>query len=173
MYSYMQYIWICGLIKASFKWLLTSQLPVYYNLKPFVIFCFLQLLQYVLVHHHTELLKAVGEYELHYILATYHQVQLKCKYLLPIWQLLILVSVFNGINIYFPHSCIEDYRSGPYTAIFSGHTSASFDINITNDNVVESNEYFILWINPLTLPVGSTIGYPSQARVTITNDDCK
>ena len=78
------------------------------------------------------------------------------------------------INIYLPHSCIEDYRSGPYNARFySGRTSGSFYITITNDNVVESTEYFILRINPDTLPVGVSIGSPSQATVTITNDDCK
>lgn len=76
--------------------------------------------------------------------------------------------------MYLPHSCTEDYRSGPYTAVFSSRSSSAvFYITITNDNVVENNEYFVLRINPLTLPVGISVGNPSQTTVTIANDDCK
>ena len=55
---------------------------------------FIQLLLYVLVHHRTELLKAVGEYKLHCIIAIHYQLQVMCKYLALMQQLLILVSVF-------------------------------------------------------------------------------
>ena len=48
-------------------------------------------------------------------------------------------------------------------------TEVSFNISITNDNIVEGNENFTLSIVPSILQVGK----PSQAVVTIIEDDSK
>ena len=87
-------------------------------------------------------------------------------------QLLILVSVFKITDLLHFYT---DYRSGPYTVIFpAGSTSASLYINITDDNIVENNENFVLYIDPLTLPFGTyIISYGSQITVTIYDNDSK
>ena len=67
-----------------------------------------------------------------------------------------------------------DYTSGPYTVTFApGQTSATFDIPITDDMILEGDENFMLTINPSLLPNGVTVGDSGQATVTIVNDDCK
>ena len=71
-------------------------------------------------------------------------------------------------------SYTEDYRSGPYTATFSsGVTSYVFNIPITDDNVVESTESFILAIEPILLPAGISFSSYPQATVTISDYDGK
>ena len=66
-----------------------------------------------------------------------------------------------------------DYDSGPYTVSFpAGMTSISFDVPITDDNILENNEQFHL-IFSNTLPDHVTIGNPSQTIVTITDNDSK
>ena len=67
-----------------------------------------------------------------------------------------------------------DYGSGPYTVTFpAGETSASFDIPINDDDILEVNEDFMLTIDPSSLPTGGTVGNPGQATVTIVDDDRK
>ena len=67
-----------------------------------------------------------------------------------------------------------DYSSGPYNVTFpAGETSVQFSVMIYNDNILEGNENFTLTINPSSLPSGVTVGDPSQATVTIVNDDSK
>ena len=67
-----------------------------------------------------------------------------------------------------------DYTSGPYTVIFpAGQTTATFNIPINDDMILEGNENFILTINPSSLPDYVTCGTPGEATVTIVNDDCK
>ena len=62
-----------------------------------------------------------------------------------------------------------DYGSGPYTVVFSaGSTSASLNISITNDNIVEMNETFALTITPTNDVM--TVD-PDDAVVTIVDDD--
>ena len=69
-------------------------------------------------------------------------------------------------------SYTEDYRSGPYSVTFSsGSTSSSVYINITDDNVIESAESFILTIDPNSLSTGISLGVNRQATVTISDDD--
>ena len=69
-------------------------------------------------------------------------------------------------------SYADDYRSGPYTVTFSsGSTSRSFYITITDDNVIEYPESFLLTIDPDSLPTGISLGSRPQATVTISNDD--
>ena len=65
-----------------------------------------------------------------------------------------------------------DYSSGPYTATFSpGVTCVSCDVLITNDNVLEDNEEFNLFIDSTMLSTGVTVSNPGQATVTIFDDD--
>ena len=67
-----------------------------------------------------------------------------------------------------------DYGSGPYTVTFpAGVTSASFDIPINNDDILEGSENFTLTINPSSVPTGVTVGNPGQATVTIVDNDRK
>ena len=67
-----------------------------------------------------------------------------------------------------------DYHSGPYTVTFpAGATMATFNIPITDDNILERRENFILTINLSSLPGGVTRSDPGQTTVTIFNDDCK
>ena len=66
-----------------------------------------------------------------------------------------------------------DYTSGPYTVTFpAGQTTATFDVPINDDNILEGNENFMLTIDP-TLPTGVTVGDPNEATVTIVDNDCK
>ena len=61
-----------------------------------------------------------------------------------------------------------DYTSGPYTITFlAGQTTATFDVPINDDNVIEGNENFMLTIDSSSLPTGLTVGDPGQAAVTI------
>ena len=67
-----------------------------------------------------------------------------------------------------------DYTSGPYTVTFpAGQTTATFDVPINDDNILEGNENFILTIDGTSLPTGITRGSPGEATVTIVDDDCK
>ena len=64
-----------------------------------------------------------------------------------------------------------DYTSGPYTVTFpAGQTTATFNVPITDDMILEGDENFILTINE-TFHV--FLGTPSEATVTIVDDDCK
>ena len=66
-----------------------------------------------------------------------------------------------------------DYTSGPYTVTFAaGQTTATFNVPITDDMILEGNENFMLTINQ-TLPDGVTRGTPSEATVTIVDNDGK
>ena len=66
-----------------------------------------------------------------------------------------------------------DYDSGPYTVTFlAGSTTATFNVPINDDDILEGNETFMLTIDP-SLPDGVTRGTPSEATVTIVDDDRK
>ena len=66
-----------------------------------------------------------------------------------------------------------DYTSGPYTVtIPAGQTTATFNIPIINDDILEIDENLMLTINS-SLPDGVTRGTPSEATVTIVDDDRK
>ena len=66
-----------------------------------------------------------------------------------------------------------DYTSGPYTVKFPARdTTATFNIPINNDDILEGDETFMLTIDP-SLPTGVKLGTPSEATVTIMNDDCE
>ena len=63
-----------------------------------------------------------------------------------------------------------DYTSGPYTVTFpAGQTTATFNVPITDDMILEGNENFMLTINQ-TLPTNVTRGTPNEATVIIYDD---
>ena len=67
-----------------------------------------------------------------------------------------------------------DYISGPYNVtIPAGDTSASFDISITDDGLVEDDESFRVAITSESLPYLVSRGNPGVAMVTIVSDDGK
>ena len=67
-----------------------------------------------------------------------------------------------------------DYSSGPYVVTFpAGVTRVSFAVVVTNDNILEGDEKFNLVIDPSPLPISVTVSNPTQATVTIYDDDGK
>ena len=52
-------------------------------------------------------------------------------------------------------------------------TSASFNVSITDNNILEIDENFELVIDMSSLPIGVTVGIPAQVTVTIVDDDSK
>ena len=67
-----------------------------------------------------------------------------------------------------------DYTSGPYTVTFpAGSTTATFDVPINDDNILDGDEDFILTIDQTSLPTGVTRGSLGEATVTIVDDDGK
>ena len=67
-----------------------------------------------------------------------------------------------------------DYTSGPYTVTFpAGQTTATFDVPINDDNILEGNEDFMLTIDETSLPTGVTRGNPGEVTVTIVDNDRK
>lgn len=72
--------------------------------------------------------------------------------------------------------CCEgnDYTSGPYNVnIPAGLTRVQFDVPITNDNILESNETFILNIMSNSVPDKLIISDPRESTVTIVDNDSK
>ena len=67
-----------------------------------------------------------------------------------------------------------DYDSGPYTVIFpTGQTTATFDVSINDDDILEGEENFILTVDEGSLPAGVTRGTPNETLVSIVDNDCK
>ena len=65
-----------------------------------------------------------------------------------------------------------DYKSGPYTITFpAGVTTASFNIPITDDNILEKIEDIQIEINVSSLPSRVSVSNPGQATVTIVDND--
>ena len=65
-----------------------------------------------------------------------------------------------------------DYHSGSYHIIFaSGIIQAAFNISITDDNILEINETFVVTIDESSLPSGVVVGKQNQTRVIIIDDD--
>ena len=52
-------------------------------------------------------------------------------------------------------------------------TSASLNISLINDDVLENNENFFLTINEDSLPTSITAGTTDRTIVNIVDDDCK
>ena len=67
-----------------------------------------------------------------------------------------------------------DYIPGPYNVtIPAGHTSVSFNIQITDNDIVEDDKIFSVAISPESLPYLVSRGNPGEAMVTIVSDDGK
>ena len=65
-----------------------------------------------------------------------------------------------------------DYDSGPYTVTFpAGQTTATLNVPITDDMILERDENFMLTINSSSLPTAVTRGTPGEVTVTIVDDD--
>jgi len=68
----------------------------------------------------------------------------------------------------------NDYSPGPYIlTIPSGDISISFNISITDDNILEIMEEFFLSIDLLSLPDGVTVGNKGNITVVIVDNDRK
>ena len=68
----------------------------------------------------------------------------------------------------------DDYIPGPYTVTFpAGVTSATFDVAIISDNLLENDETFLLTINQSLLPSRVIPGSPGTVPVSIVDDDSK
>ena len=67
-----------------------------------------------------------------------------------------------------------DYDSGPYTVtIPAGQTTATFNVPITDDMILEGSENFMLTIDETSLPDDVTRGTPGEATVNIVDNDGK
>ena len=70
------------------------------------------------------------------------------------------------------HISDADYNTGPYTVTFpAGINRTLLSVTISDDNTVEENENFILFIDRSSLPNNVAIGDRSQTTVTIVDDD--
>ena len=69
----------------------------------------------------------------------------------------------------------SDYVSGPFNVtIFAGQTNVSFPVPITNDDIYEQNEEFILTIDQSSTLSGVLIGSSNTTTVVIMDkSDCK
>ena len=67
-----------------------------------------------------------------------------------------------------------DYDYGQYSiTIPADVASLQFIISINNDDLMEGNKYFSLFINTEALPLGVYRGHPYASLVTIIDDDSK
>ena len=67
-----------------------------------------------------------------------------------------------------------DYHSGPYTVpVPAGQTHTTFGVPLTDDNCYEGNENFVITIHSSPLLNRVTPGNPTQATVTIVDNDSK
>ena len=81
------------------------------------------------------------------------------------WLIILYIKTLGGN---------EDYASGPYTAMFpAGVTHVTISIPVVDDNIFEGNENVTVSIDLLSLPSYVTILNPSEAVVTILDNDGK
>ena len=68
----------------------------------------------------------------------------------------------------------SDYEYGPYTVTISaGEIDTLFDLPVIDDNLLEGNEHFDLFIIPRFLPDRVTRGDLGRTTVTIVDDEGK
>ena len=82
------------------------------------------------------------------------------------------------ISITFYYNCTwysGDYSIGPYSVyVAAGVTNISFGIGIHNDNDIERNEIFNIFIDATSLPYNIILDDDiNSATVTILDDDCE
>ena len=66
----------------------------------------------------------------------------------------------------------DDYIPGPFNVAFiAGKISATFNVLINDDDILEENENFYLSIDQTSLPLSVSIDGNDEATVTIVNDD--
>lgn len=66
----------------------------------------------------------------------------------------------------------SDYNPGPYSIAFpAGNTNVTFNVTVTDDNVLEHDESFYLSISLPTTASKIRLGETTQTRITIENDD--
>ena len=84
---------------------------------------------------------------------------LKCTYLNKCFNVKLSIFWFTG---------------SPYSITFpAGATTASFNISVTDDNILEDNEDIEVEIIVSSLPSRVGVSNPGQATVTIVDDDGK
>ena len=67
-----------------------------------------------------------------------------------------------------------DYHYGPFSVtIPAGETKASFYVTIYDDNTIERNESFYLYIQSYTSSEHIIIGSINDATISIIDNDCK
>lgn len=66
-----------------------------------------------------------------------------------------------------------DYKPETLVVFKEGSNTASLNIAILDDELLEDDETFNLTINPSSLPSNVIVGDPNTATVTILNDDGK
>ena len=82
--------------------------------------------------------------------------------------------VYNKLHKYYFTVDDNDYRPGPYNVTFAtGQTTASFDVVVNDDNVLENNESFSLMFNVPSMFNVEVLGMDNQLTVSILNDDSK
>ena len=86
--------------------------------------------------------------------------------------------MFSIISILYLYIGNIDYNSGPYNVTFiAGMTTASLNISIIEDDVLENNENFFLTINQIYHNYSGfnkiTIDTTDRPIVNIVDDDCK
>ena len=85
---------------------------------------------------------------------------------------MLLCAFQNLQSLYFLGNV--DYYPGPYSVTFpAGETRASFNVLIADDNIVERDEAFTLYINANTLPSGGVRIRPYSVSIIIEDYDCK
>ena len=78
-----------------------------------------------------------------------------------------------SVPLCFAEEC--DYDCGPHLIkIPANNTKAMFNVTIYDDDLFETDEYFMLIINEDALPNFIELGYPYNSTVTIKDgEDCK
>ena len=99
-------------------------------------------------------------------------------WIVMVHELTIIVYIGNYIIIICMYIKLternKDYAPGPFIVVFkTGITRVPFKVSLHDDNVFEDDENFTLSIEQSSLPSNINIRDPSQATVTIKDDDCK
>ena len=77
------------------------------------------------------------------------------------------------IGCHFSDGKDKDYQVDSYKLVLfpGGATSATFDVYMVDDVILENSERFSISIDPYTLPYGVALGDITYAEVEILDDD--
>ena len=82
------------------------------------------------------------------------------------------MNVYRHVLLLYIAGGGDDYNSGPHIVIFPiGSTTASFNITINDDGVLEDDEVFNVSI--ISITNGHIVGTPAVATVTIIDTSSK